>query len=76
LGGNVCTAKKNAEDLVGRSQQIGLKVNYEKTKDMVTSRDQNAGQNHSIKTGNTFFFLKRGAFQIFGNNPYKSKFRT
>jgi len=32
------------------SKEIGLEVNADKTKYMVTSRDQNAGQSHSIKT--------------------------
>ena len=41
--------------LIGGNQQIGLEVNYERTNDMVTSRDQNAGQNQSKETGNTFF---------------------
>jgi hypothetical protein len=30
--------------------ETGLEVNAEETKYMVMSRDQNAGQNHNIKT--------------------------
>jgi hypothetical protein len=49
LGGSVHSIKKNAEDLVIASKETGLEVNAEKTKYMVTSRKQNAGQNHNIK---------------------------
>jgi len=37
------------------SKQIGLEVNADKTKYMVMSRDQNAGQSHSMKTDNSSF---------------------
>jgi len=37
------------------SKVFGLEVNAEKTKYMVMSRDQNAGQNHDIKMGNISF---------------------
>ena len=37
--------QKNTEALVIASKKIGLEVNAEKTKYMVVSRDQNAGQN-------------------------------
>jgi len=33
-------------------KEIGLKVNADKTKYMVMSRDQNAGGSHSIKSDN------------------------
>jgi hypothetical protein len=49
LGGSVHAIKKNTEALVVASEEIGLEVNAEKTKYMVMSRDQNAGQNHNIK---------------------------
>jgi len=35
------------------SKEIGLEVNADKTKYMVMSRDQNAGQSHSKKTDNS-----------------------
>jgi hypothetical protein len=41
--------KKNAEDLVMACKETGLEVNVEKTKHMVMSRNQNAGQNDIIK---------------------------
>jgi hypothetical protein len=43
--------KENAEALVLASKETGLEVN-DKTY-MVMSRDQNAGQSHSMKTDNT-----------------------
>jgi hypothetical protein len=35
--------------------EVGLEVNAEKTKYMLLSRHQNAGQNHNIKTGDRSF---------------------
>jgi sorting nexin-29 len=52
LGGSICTIKKNTEALIVTSKEIGLDVNIEKTKYMVMCRDQNAGQNHTIKIRN------------------------
>jgi hypothetical protein len=52
LGGSIHSIKKNAEDLVIASKETGLEVNAEKTKYMVMSRNQNAGQNHNIKVDN------------------------
>jgi hypothetical protein len=55
LGGSVHAIKKNTEALVVASKELGLEVNAEKTKYMVTFRDQNAGQNHNIKIDNKSF---------------------
>jgi hypothetical protein len=55
LGGSTNAIKKNTEALVVASKEIGLEVNAEKTKYMVMSRDQNAGQNHNIKVENKYF---------------------
>jgi hypothetical protein len=49
LGGSIHATKKNTEALVVTSKKIGPEVNDEKTKYMVMSPDQNAGQNHNIK---------------------------
>ena len=46
------TVKKNTVALLVAGKEIGLEVNADKIKYMVMSRDQNAGQNHSIKTDN------------------------
>jgi hypothetical protein len=55
LGGSIHSIKKNAEDLVIASKESGLKINAEKTKYMVMSQNQNAGQNHNIKIDNKSF---------------------
>jgi len=55
LGESIHTVKENAEALIMASKKSGLQVNADKTKYMVMSQDQNAGQNHSMKTGNSSF---------------------
>jgi hypothetical protein len=45
---SVHTIKENIEALIVASKEIGLEVNADKTKYMVMSQDQNAGQNHSM----------------------------
>jgi hypothetical protein len=55
LGGSIHTISKNTEVLLIASKEIGLEVNAEKTKYMVISRDQNAGQNGNIQIGNESF---------------------
>jgi hypothetical protein len=52
LGGSIHAIRKNTEVLLIASKEIGLEVNSEKTKYMVMSRDQNAGQNGYIQIGN------------------------
>jgi hypothetical protein len=55
LGGSIHTIRKNTEVLVIASKETALDVNAEKTKYVVMSRDQNAGQNSNIKTSNKSF---------------------
>jgi hypothetical protein len=55
LGGSGHAIKKNTEALVAASKENGLEVNAEKTKYMVISRNQNAGQSHNIKLDNKSF---------------------
>jgi hypothetical protein len=55
LGGNVHAVKKNTEALVAATKEIRLEVHAGKTKYMVMSRDQNAGQNHNIMIDNSSF---------------------
>jgi len=55
LGGNTDTLMVNAEALVATSREIGLEVSADKTKCMVMSRDQNAGQNQSVRIDNVTF---------------------
>jgi hypothetical protein len=49
LSRSIHSIKENAENLVITSKEIGLEVNAEKTKYVVMSQNQNAGQNHNIK---------------------------
>jgi hypothetical protein len=54
LGGSIHTVKTNAAFIVA-SKEIGLKLNADKSKWIVMSRDKNAGRSHSIKTDNISF---------------------
>jgi len=54
LGGSIHTLKENAEALVAAAREIGLEISADKTKYMVMSQDQNAGQNHSVRIDNKY----------------------
>jgi hypothetical protein len=54
VGENIDTTNKNTESLLDASKEVGLQVNPERTKYMLTSRSQKAGQ-HRIKTANRSF---------------------
>jgi hypothetical protein len=54
LGYDIETIKKNTQTLIDAGKEVGLEVNTEKTKYMLSSRQQN-GQNHDIKIGNRCF---------------------
>jgi hypothetical protein len=55
LGDNIDSVNKNTETLIDTSKDVGLEVNIEKTKDMLVSRYQNAGQNRDVKITNRSF---------------------
>jgi hypothetical protein len=55
LSDNIDTIKKNTETLIDASDEVCLEVNTEKTKYMLLSRHQNAGQNYNIKIANKSF---------------------
>jgi hypothetical protein len=55
LGDSRATIKKNTETLIDAIKDVGLEVNAEKTKYMLLSRHQTAGQNHNIKIGDRSF---------------------
>jgi hypothetical protein len=46
---------KNTETLTDASKEVGLEINGEKTKYMLLTRHQNAGQNWDIKIANRSF---------------------
>jgi sorting nexin-29 len=55
VGENINTIQKNTKALLDASKEVGLEVNPEKTKYMLVSRCQKAGQRQSIKIGNRSF---------------------
>jgi hypothetical protein len=52
---NIDTIKKNTETLIGVSKEVVLEINVEKTKYMLLSRNQNAGQDRDIEITNRWF---------------------
>jgi coproporphyrinogen III oxidase-like Fe-S oxidoreductase len=54
LGDNTSTIKKNTENLIDASKEVGVEINVEKTKYMLLSRYQNVGQNRDIKIANGY----------------------
>jgi hypothetical protein len=55
LGDDTDTTKKNIKILTDARKEVGLEVNAEKTKYMLLSRHQNAGQTHDINRANRSF---------------------
>jgi hypothetical protein len=55
LDGSIRTIRKNTEDLLIASKEIGLEENAEKTKYMVMSRDRNAGPSSNVRVGKKSF---------------------
>jgi hypothetical protein len=55
VGENIGTIQKNTKALLDTSKEVGLEVNPEKSKYMLVSRCQKAGQRQSIKMGNRSF---------------------
>jgi hypothetical protein len=49
VGENIGTIQRNSKALLDTSKEVGLEVNPEKTKYMLVSRCQKAGQRQSIK---------------------------
>jgi hypothetical protein len=55
MGDNIDTINRNTETLLDASKEVDLEVRLEKTKYMLVSPDQNAGQTREIKIGNISF---------------------
>jgi coproporphyrinogen III oxidase-like Fe-S oxidoreductase len=51
VGENIDTIQRNIKPLLDASKEVGLEVNPEKTKYMLVSRCQKAGQRQSINIG-------------------------
>ena len=64
LGESIHTLKENHKALVAATREIGLEIKEDKTKYMVTSRDQNTGRNQSVRINNSVC----GRDEILGNN--------
>jgi hypothetical protein len=56
------------ETLIDASKEVGLEVNTGKTKYMLLSRHQNAGQSHDIKIANKCFENVEGSCEH-GDEP-------
>jgi hypothetical protein len=52
MGDNIDTIMKNIETLIDASKKVGLEINIQKTKCMLPSHHENAGQNCDIKLAN------------------------
>jgi late competence protein required for DNA uptake (superfamily II DNA/RNA helicase) len=55
LGDNIDSIKRNTETSIDASKEVGLEIKVEKTKYMLLSRKQNAGQNRDIKIAKRSF---------------------
>jgi hypothetical protein len=55
LGYNIDTISKNIETLIIASKEVDLEINVKKTKCMLLSRHQNAGQNPDVEIANRSF---------------------
>jgi hypothetical protein len=55
LGDNIDTINRNTETLTDASKEASLVINVKKTKYMLLSRHQNAGQSRDVKVANRSF---------------------
>jgi hypothetical protein len=72
LGDSVNTIKENSETLLQASRDVGIEINAEKTKYMITPRHPNTGQNQNIRIANESF-EKVAKIQIPGDDTKKSE---
>jgi hypothetical protein len=74
LCGNINIIKKNTETLLEASRKVGLEINTEKTKYMITPHHKNAGQHHNLL--NASKSSKCSKVETFGNNSNRSKLHS
>jgi hypothetical protein len=55
LGDEINIINKNTEPLIDAGKEVGLAVNTEKTKHILTSLPQNTQQNYNIEITNRYF---------------------
>jgi hypothetical protein len=55
---NINTTQKNTETLIGTYKKVGLKVNSDRTKYMLTTGHQNEGKDHNTKLADRSFKIK------------------
>jgi hypothetical protein len=55
LGDDIDTIKNKTETVTDSNTVVDIEINTEKTKYILLSRHQNAGQNHDIKIANISF---------------------
>jgi hypothetical protein len=65
LEDNIDTIEKNTKTLIDSSKEVDLEINVQKTKYILLSRQQNAGQNGDIKIAN-ISFKNVSQFKYFG----------
>jgi hypothetical protein len=75
LGDNIDTIKKNTHTLIDDSKEVSLKVNTGKTKYLLLSHQQNAGQINDMKIANTFF-ENVAQLRYFGTRVTNQNFRS
>jgi hypothetical protein len=71
LEDNIETIKNNTETLINASSEVCLKVNEEKTKYMLVSHHQNAGQNQGIQIANRMFEQNLKSYMYHSSNIWK-----
>jgi hypothetical protein len=71
---NIDATNKNTDTLTDANKEVGLEINVEKSKYMLWSHHQNAGQTWNIKITDRLFAKKSVIIQIFENDSYKSKY--
>lgn len=76
MGENIHTIKKNTEALIFAAKETGLHLHSERTKYVVVSPDQNAGQNHNVRMEEKSFEMGEQFKYLGTSNSNKSNSRS